>query len=99
MSVDTSDLRHSWAYTKTVSNPVSKNAHQTQLPYTPLVLTISVTKLGVSVENVVATIEKPNSHQGMFLLDKKYALVLDPEVLEAQNPMPKTALNKTPMMA
>ena len=30
-----------------------------------------VTKFGVSVENVVATIEKPKSHHGILLPDKK----------------------------
>ena len=56
----------------TVSIPVSRNAHQTQFPETPFCRTISVTRLGVSAENVVATIEIPNSHQGMLRPDKKY---------------------------
>ena len=43
--------------------PVSRNAHQTQLPETPLVRTMSVTRLGVSVEKVVATIDVPAIHQ------------------------------------
>ena len=58
---------------------MKRNAHHTQFPETPLFLTISVTRLGVSVENVVATIEIPNNHQGIFLPDKKYSLELEEE--------------------
>ncbi len=70
------------AYTKTVNKPVIKKAHQDQLPETPLVLTISVTKFGVSVENVVATIETPNNHQGIVLPDKKYSVAFLPDFLD-----------------
>ena len=80
--MDTFDLRQSFAYTNTVKRPVKRNAHHTQFPETPLFLTISVTKLGVSVENVVATIEIPNNHQGMFLPDKKYSLELEEDFFE-----------------
>ena len=45
-------------------------------------LTISVTKFGVSVENVVATIDKPKSHHGILLPDKKYSFALLPEDFE-----------------
>jgi len=47
-----------------VETPVSVKAHQRQLPATPSVRTIFATRLGVSLENVVATIESPASHQG-----------------------------------
>ena len=40
---------------------------------------MSVTRLGVSVENVVATIETPNNHQGILLPDKKYSLEFLPD--------------------
>ena len=43
---------------------------------------MSVTKFGVSVEKVVATIEIPNNHQGIFLPDKKYSLELDEDFFE-----------------
>ena len=66
MSVKTFDLRHNRAYTKTVNIPVRRNAHHVQLPETPFFLTRSVTKLGVSVEKVVATILMPINHQGIF---------------------------------
>ena len=65
-----------------MSSPVIKKAHHTQLPETPLVRTISVTRLGVSVEKVVATIERPNNHQGILRPERKKALALSPEDLE-----------------
>ena len=95
----TFDLRQSLAYTNTVSKPVSKKAHHTQFPETPFVRTISVTKLGVSVEKVVATMENPKSHQGIFRPDKKNSDVFFPEVLEAISPMTKTKVKNPNMMA
>src|SRR6266542_1170234 len=62
----------------TVIMPVSRNAHQTQLPATPLRRTISVTRFGVSVLNVVATIETPISHHGAARPDVKNSAVLVP---------------------
>ncbi len=44
--------------------PVSRKAHHAQFCDTPWVRTKSVTRLGVSVEKVVATIEVPISHHG-----------------------------------
>mgnify|MGYP006952874690 CR=1 FL=1 len=44
--------------------PVRTKAHHTQLPATPSVRTMSVTRFGVSLANVVATIDRPASHQG-----------------------------------
>ncbi|CAI8201264.1 MAG: Uncharacterised protein [Flavobacteriaceae bacterium] len=76
MSVVTPLLRHNSAKTKTVKRPVSRKAHQTQFPETPDERTISVTRLGVSVEKVVATIENPSSHQGILRPDKKYSELL-----------------------
>ena len=72
-----------------MSKPVIKKAHHTQLPETPLDLTISVTKLGVSVEKVVATIESPKSHQGILLPERKYSLALLLEDFETYIPIPK----------
>ena len=58
--------------------PVMRNAHHFQFPDTPSFLTISVTRLGVSVEKVVATMETPSSHQGMFRLERKNELLSAP---------------------
>jgi hypothetical protein len=43
--------------------------------------------LGVSVEKVVATIEIPSNHQGIFLPDKKYSEELEEDFLETQKPI------------
>ena len=43
---------------------MSTNAHHCQLPATPNLRTCSVTQFGVSLLNVVATIESPASHHG-----------------------------------
>mgnify|MGYP003676742790 CR=1 FL=1 len=75
------------AYTNTVSIPVNKKDHQTQLPETPLFLTISATRLGVSAENVVATIDIPNNHQGIFRPDRKNSEVFFPACLETMIPI------------
>ena len=69
--------------------PVIKNAHQTQLPETPFWRTMSVTKFGVSALNVVATMEIPNSHQGIFRPDKKNSFELEPAFLDTRRPMIK----------
>src|SRR5215207_1670002 len=58
--------------------PVSRNAHQTQFPATPLVRTMFVTRFGVSVLNVVATIDTPMSHHGAARPEVKNSEVLDP---------------------
>jgi hypothetical protein len=63
---------------KQVNIPVIRNAHQIQFPETPLVLTISATRFGVSVENVVATMDVPSSHHGMLRPDRKNELLLAP---------------------
>ena len=44
--------------------PVRRNDHQSQLSATPFSRTMFVTRFGVSVEKVVATIETPISHHG-----------------------------------
>src|SRR4029453_5323246 len=58
--------------------PVSRNAHHTQFPATPLVRTMFVTRFGVSVLNVVATMETPISHHGAARPDVKNSAVLLP---------------------
>ena len=67
--------------------PVSKKAHQTQLPLMPFWRTISATRLGVSEEKVVATIETPSSHQGIFWPDRKKSLKLLPALLKVRKPI------------
>src|SRR4051795_8727389 len=74
----TPDRRHSRAKKNTVETPVSTNAHHTQFPATPLRRTMSVTRFGVSLLNVVATIERPASHQGTARPDTKNSDVLLP---------------------
>src|SRR6478672_5945081 len=56
--------------------PVRTNAHHTQLPATPVRRTMSVTRLGVSLEKVVATIERPASHHGTERPEAKKSAVV-----------------------
>ena len=58
--------------------PVSRNDHQSQLSATPFSRTMLVTRFGVSVENVVATMETPTSHHGAARPDVKNSAVLEP---------------------
>src|SRR3989442_2286449 len=58
--------------------PVSRNDHHSQLLATPFSRTMLVTRLGVSVLNVVATIETPISHHGAARPDVKNSAVLVP---------------------
>src|SRR5512144_1497917 len=55
--------------------PVSRNDHQSQFSATPLSRTMLVTRFGVSVEKVVATIDTPTSHQGAARPDAKNSVV------------------------
>jgi hypothetical protein len=59
---------------------------------------MSVTKLGVSAEKVVATIDTPKSHQGIFLPDKKNSLAELPAVLADTSPITKEITKKDAMM-
>src|SRR5688572_15899996 len=58
--------------------PVSRKAHQSQLFATPRSRTRFVTRLGVSVLNVVATIDTPTSHHGAARPEVKNSAVLVP---------------------
>jgi len=82
----------------TVSMPVSRKAHQAQLPATPFLRTMSVTRLGVSAEKVVATMDMPNSHQGMLRPDRKYSEELLPARFETSNPIRRERRKKAMMM-
>jgi hypothetical protein len=73
-----------------VSIPVRRKAHQTQFPATPFCRTMSVTRFGVSVEKVVATMETPRSHQGMSRPDRKYWSVFRPARRATAAPMART---------
>src|SRR5688572_10004174 len=58
--------------------PVSRNAHQAQLVATPPSRTRMVSRFGVSLLNVVATIDTPISHHGAARPEVKNSVVLDP---------------------
>ena len=58
--------------------PVRRKLHQSQLSATPFSRTMLVTRFGVSVLKVVATIEMPISHQGAARPEVKNSAVLDP---------------------
>src|SRR5574340_666364 len=58
--------------------PVSRNDHQSQLSATPFSRTKLVTRLGVSVLKVVATIDTPMSHHGAARPEVKNSAVLVP---------------------
>ena len=60
-------------------------AHHCQLPATPSVRTKFATRLGVSLENVVATMESPASHQGTDRPEAKNSAVLFPERFATNN--------------
>ena len=74
----TPDRRHSRAKKNTVATPVSTNAHHCQLPATPYWRTCCVTQFGVSLLNVVATIDSPASHHGTDRPEAKNSDVLFP---------------------
>ena len=57
---------------------MSTIAHHCQLPATPYWRTCCVTQFGVSLLNVVATIESPASHHGTDRPDAKNSEVLLP---------------------
>ena len=67
--------------------PVSRNAHHPQLPLTPCSRTSPVTKFGVSVEKVVATMLIPNNHHGILRPARKKLLAFLPASREAHKPM------------
>ena len=54
------------------------NAHHCQFPATPCLRTMSVTKFGVSLLKVVATIERPASHHGTARPETKNSDMLLP---------------------
>src|SRR4051812_22701458 len=58
--------------------PVMAKAHQHQFPATPFLRTISVTRFGVSLLKVVATIDSPASHHGTLRPETKNSDVFFP---------------------
>src|SRR5271169_3638868 len=74
----TPERRHRRAKKNTVETPVRTKAHHCQLPATPYWRTCCVTQLGVSLLKVVATMDKPASHQGTERPEAKNSEVLLP---------------------
>src|SRR6476646_9746470 len=74
----TPDRRHSLPKKNTVATPLRTKAHHCQLPATPYCRTCCVTQFGVSLLKVVATIDRPASHQGTDRPDAKNSDVLLP---------------------
>src|SRR5262249_59052323 len=98
-SVSTPERLHIFAKKKTVIIPVSRKDHQSQLLATPFSRTIFVTRFGVSVLNVVATIETPISHQGADRPDVKNSAVLEPPRFASSKAGKKeTAIETTTMI-
>ena len=58
---------------------------------------MSVTRFGVSAENVVATIETPSNHQGILLPERKKLFTLLPAVLLDHSPI-KSVTRKNPII-
>src|SRR6266550_7562783 len=81
----TPERRHSRAKKNTVATPVSTKAHHCQLPATPYWRTCCVTQLGVSLLNVVATMDNPASHHGTERPEAKNSEVLSPDFLPTNN--------------
>src|SRR5215211_4223195 len=73
--------------------PVSRKAHHAQLFATPRSRTRLVTRFGVSVLKVVATIDTPISHHGAARPEVKNSAVLDP----ARRASTTAGMNETTM--
>jgi len=54
--------------------------------------------LGVSAEKVVATIETPSNHQGIFRPERKNSVVSFPERRATKTPMPKETIKNKMMI-
>ena len=67
--------------------PVKRKDHHNQFRATPSVRTMSVTRFGVPREKVVATIEIPKSHHGIFLPERKKLAESLPPFLLLINPI------------
>ena len=59
---------------------------------------MSVTRLGVSVEKVVATMDTPSSHQGMLLPAAKNSSELDPALRVTARPIARDTAKKRRMI-
>jgi len=71
--------------------PVMRKAHHSQFRLTPPFRTMSVTRFGVSVEKVVATIEVPSNHHGSLRPERKYCSRLRPARLVNTMPVKRLA--------
>jgi hypothetical protein len=82
-----------------VSIPDKRKESHNQLRATPPDRTISVIRLGVAMEKVVATIEIPNSHQGMFRPERKKLAESFPPLFALIRPIiVRTIRNRTIMI-
>src|SRR6476469_8162312 len=95
----TPDRRHSRAKKKTVATPLSTNAHHCQFPATPYCRTCCVTQFGVSLLNVVATIDRPASHHGTDRPEAKNSEVFFPASLPKKSAGKKQITRMTIVMA
>src|SRR5436190_16031241 len=95
----TPERRQRRAKKKTVETPVSTNAHHCQLPATPYCRTCCVTQFGVSLLNVVATMDKPASHHGTERPDAKNSDVLLPARLPKNSAGTKQMISVNRTMA
>src|SRR5690349_23748941 len=94
----TPERRHSRAKKKTVATPLSTNAHHCQFPATPYWRTCCVTQFGVSLLNVVATIESPASHHGTERPEAKNSEVLFPASFPKKRAGKKQMIRMTTVM-
>src|SRR3954468_21474078 len=74
-------------------------AHQHQFPATPFLRTMSVTRFGVSLLKVVATMERPASHQGTLRPETKNSEVLLPARFPKKSAGTKHTSNEAMMMS
>src|ERR671925_1986995 len=79
--------------------PVRRNAHHAQLFATPPSRTKFVTRLGVSVLKVDATIDTPPSHQGAACPEVKNSAVLDPARFASRRAGTKETTMDAPTMS
>ena len=79
--------------------PLNKRAHHSQFAATPASRTKPATKSGVSAAKVVATSEKPRSHQGMLRPARKNCSALSPACLLTSEPRISQKIKNPTMIA
>ena len=78
--------------------PVGRKHHHAQLPNTPCPRTRSVTRFGVSVEKVVATMEVPSSHHGRLRPPRKNDSRFFPDFNPTRIPSSIVVIKTAPMI-